>query len=108
MVALSTLKRKLNTICFLLHFTSFQRIHYKNERVALTQLGLSQLQVHYPTMCIQTLSWVKATVVFLQCTVKSQMQQLLLITSKETVTITNAQISFFLALTGAVFSRVQI
>ena len=30
-------------------------LHYKNKRVALTQLGLSQLQVHYPTMCIQAL-----------------------------------------------------
>ena len=40
--------------------------HYENKRVALTQLGLSQLQVHYPTMCIQALSWVKATTLFLQ------------------------------------------
>ena len=29
-------------------------IHCKKKRVALTQLGLSQLQVHYQTMCIQT------------------------------------------------------
>ena len=36
----------------------WQLLHYKNQ---------SQLQVHYPTMCIQALSWVKATVVFLQC-----------------------------------------
>ena len=28
-------------------------MHYKKKRVALTQLGLSQLQVHYPTMCMQ-------------------------------------------------------
>ena len=27
--------------------------HCKNKRVALTQVGLSQLQVHYQTMCIQ-------------------------------------------------------
>ena len=36
----------------------------KNKRVTLTQLGLSQLQVQYPTMCIQALSWVKVTVLF--------------------------------------------
>ena len=40
--------------------------HCKKKKVALTQLGLSQLQVHYPTMCIQALSWVKAPVLFLQ------------------------------------------
>ena len=28
-------------------------VHCKKKRVALTQLGLSQLQVHYQTMCIQ-------------------------------------------------------
>ena len=41
-------------------------LHYKNKRVGLTQLELSQLHVHYPTMCIQALSWDKATVLFLQ------------------------------------------
>ena len=55
-----SLNKPLDTKC-----TSIGLVHYKNKRVALTQLGLSQLQVHYPTMCIQALSWVKAC--FLQC-----------------------------------------